>query len=156
TGGGVIAGFVAFGDSPGTAPGIELLHLAAFIGVGVAAWSLAPAQTRLAGSGEPAAPGAVDAEVGTGGDVGAGVKPAPGVAGARRRGGRSASRRARAASRVLPAARRSERRRPVHVAPARTGPGSASACPVARCRGRRAGAAGGARGRSSARTRRGC
>jgi len=80
TGGGVIAGFVAFGDSLGTAPGIELLHLAAFIGVGVAAWSLAPAQTRLAGSGEPAAPGAVDAGVETGRDVGAGVKPAPGVA----------------------------------------------------------------------------
>jgi hypothetical protein len=54
TGGGVMAGFVAFGDSLGTAPGIELLHLAAFIGVGVAAWTLAPAQTRLAESAEPA------------------------------------------------------------------------------------------------------
>ncbi len=39
-----MAGFVAFGDSLGTAPGIELLHLAAFVGVGTAAWTLAPAK----------------------------------------------------------------------------------------------------------------
>ncbi len=73
TGGGVMAGFVAFGDSLGTSPGIELLHLAAFVGVGIAAWSLAPAQTRLAGSGDAAVPvPAVDPSVG--------VKPVAGVA----------------------------------------------------------------------------
>jgi hypothetical protein len=74
TGGGVLAGFVAFGDSLGTTPGVDLLHLAAFIGVGVAAWSLAPAQTRLVESGPPGA-------VAPGGAVTGGrVQPAPGVA----------------------------------------------------------------------------
>ena len=75
TGGGVMAGFIAFGDSLGTAPGIELLHLAAFVGVGIAAWTLAPAQTRLAESAEPA--GAVSAV--SGGGPGP-VEPVPGVA----------------------------------------------------------------------------
>jgi hypothetical protein len=51
TTGGVLAGFVAFGDSLGASPAIAVLHLAAFIGVGIAAWSLAPAQARLAASG---------------------------------------------------------------------------------------------------------
>ncbi len=74
TGGGVMAGFVAFGDSLGTAPGIELLHLAAFVGVGVAAWTLAPAQTRLAESTEPA--DAVTATSVSGGRV----QPVPRVA----------------------------------------------------------------------------
>jgi hypothetical protein len=73
-GGGVMAGFVAFGDSLGTAPGIELLHLTAFVGVGVAAWTLAPAQTRLAESTEP-----VDA-VGTTGVGSRRVQPVPRVA----------------------------------------------------------------------------
>jgi hypothetical protein len=73
TGGGVMAGFVAFGDSLGTAPGIELLHLAAFVGVGIAAWTLAPAQTRLAESAEPGVTGVASR-------AGADVKPMPGVA----------------------------------------------------------------------------
>ena len=55
TGGGVLAGFVAFGDSLGSSPAIGLLHLAAFVGVGVAAWSLAPAQARLVDSAGPEA-----------------------------------------------------------------------------------------------------
>jgi hypothetical protein len=42
---------VAFGDPLGATPAIDVLHLAAFIGVGIAAWILAPAQVRLA---EPA------------------------------------------------------------------------------------------------------
>lgn len=50
TGGGVLAGFLAFGDSLGATPAVGLLHLAAFVGVGVAAWRLAPAQTRLVDS----------------------------------------------------------------------------------------------------------
>jgi hypothetical protein len=61
--GGVLAGFAAFGDSLGASPAVALLHALAFIGVGVAAWSLAPAQARLAGSG-PA--GAEDSAVATG------------------------------------------------------------------------------------------
>jgi hypothetical protein len=48
--GGVLAGFAAFGDSLGASPATAVLHALAFIGVGVAAWSLAPAQARLAGS----------------------------------------------------------------------------------------------------------
>jgi hypothetical protein len=48
TGGGVLAGFIAFGDPLGASPAIDALHLAAFIGVGVATWILAPAQMRLA------------------------------------------------------------------------------------------------------------
>ena len=60
TGGGVLAGFVAFGDPLGATPAIDVLHLAAFIGVGIAAWILAPAQVRLAEPAEatrsPAAP----------------------------------------------------------------------------------------------------
>ena len=71
TGGGVMAGFIAFGDSLGTTPAVDLLHLAAFIGVGVAAWTLAPAQTRLADSG--------DGPAMTGDDAGA-VEPVPGIA----------------------------------------------------------------------------
>ena len=46
--GGVLAGFIAFGDSLGARPAIAAVHACAFIGVGVAAWSLAPAQARLA------------------------------------------------------------------------------------------------------------
>ncbi|HEX3295128.1 MAG TPA: hypothetical protein VHR38_15470 [Solirubrobacterales bacterium] len=42
---------MAFGDPLGATPAIDVLHLAAFIGVGIAAWILAPAQVRLA---EPA------------------------------------------------------------------------------------------------------
>jgi hypothetical protein len=49
--GGVLAGFAAFGDSLGASPGMAAIHALAFIGVGVAAWSLAPAQARLAESG---------------------------------------------------------------------------------------------------------
>jgi hypothetical protein len=48
TGGGVLAGFVAFGDPLGATPAIDALHLAAFIGVGIAVWILAPTQARLA------------------------------------------------------------------------------------------------------------
>jgi multidrug transporter EmrE-like cation transporter len=75
TGGGVMAGFVAFGDSLGTAPGIQLLHVAAFIGVGIAAWTLAPAQTRLAESAEP-----VEPVGGVNGRAHGRVQPVPGVA----------------------------------------------------------------------------
>jgi hypothetical protein len=71
TGGGVLAGFVAFGDSLGSTPAVALLHLAAFIGVGVAAWRLAPAQTRLVESGADVMPGDPAA---------AGIEPAPRVA----------------------------------------------------------------------------
>ena len=63
TGGGVMAGFIAFGDSLGRRPAIELLPPGRFVGVGIAAWSLAPAQTRLAGQ-RPA--GAVSAVSGGG------------------------------------------------------------------------------------------
>jgi hypothetical protein len=56
TGGGVLAGFVAFGDPLGATPAIDVLHLAAFVGVGVAGWILAPAQARVAESVETAAP----------------------------------------------------------------------------------------------------
>jgi multidrug transporter EmrE-like cation transporter len=73
TTGGVMAGFVAFGDSLGATPAIGALHLAAFIGVGIAAWSLAPAQARLAASTPPDVAGA-----GTAGGVG--VEPAPRIA----------------------------------------------------------------------------
>ena len=48
TGGGVLAGFIAFGDPLGATPATDVLHLAAFIGVGAATWILAPAQMRLA------------------------------------------------------------------------------------------------------------
>jgi hypothetical protein len=48
TGAGVLAGFIAFGDPLGVSPFIDIAHLAAFAGVGVAAWILAPAQVRLA------------------------------------------------------------------------------------------------------------
>ena len=48
--GGVLAGFIAFGDSLGASPAMAAVHACAFIGVGVAAWSLAPAQARVAGS----------------------------------------------------------------------------------------------------------
>jgi hypothetical protein len=48
TGGGVLAGFIAFGDPLGASPLLDILHLGAFAGVGVAAWILAPAQVRLA------------------------------------------------------------------------------------------------------------
>jgi hypothetical protein len=48
TGGGVLAGFIAFGDPLGASPFLDVVHLAAFAGVGVAAWILAPAQVRLA------------------------------------------------------------------------------------------------------------
>jgi hypothetical protein len=62
SGGGVLAGFIAFGDPLGGTPAIDILHLAAFAGVGVAAWILAPAQVRLAESvaepGPAPAPGA--------------------------------------------------------------------------------------------------
>jgi hypothetical protein len=75
TGGGVLAGFVAFGDSLGASPGIELIHLAAFLGVGIAALTLAPAQTRLVDSAEPAS-----ALSGTTGAGSGRVEPAPGVA----------------------------------------------------------------------------
>jgi hypothetical protein len=43
----IVAGFVAFGDSIGPGPALATLHLAAFIAVGLAAWSLAPARQRL-------------------------------------------------------------------------------------------------------------
>ena len=55
TTGGVLAGFVAFGDSLGASPAIACLHLVAFLAVGIAAWSLAPAQARLAASAPTAA-----------------------------------------------------------------------------------------------------
>ena len=61
TGGGVLAGFVAFGDPLGATPAIDLLHLAAFVGVGVAAWFLAPAQARVAESAEPPTADSADA-----------------------------------------------------------------------------------------------
>jgi hypothetical protein len=48
TGGGILAGFVAFGDPLGATPAIDVLHLAAFVGVGIAVWILAPTQARLA------------------------------------------------------------------------------------------------------------
>ena len=48
TGGGVLAGFIAFGDPLGASSFLDIVHLAAFAGVGVAAWILAPAQVRLA------------------------------------------------------------------------------------------------------------
>lgn len=51
-GGGVLAGFVAFGDPLGGTPATDLLHLAGFVGVGVAAWVLAPTQVRIAESAE--------------------------------------------------------------------------------------------------------
>lgn len=56
TGGGVLAGFIAFGDPLGATPALDVLHLAAFIGVGVAAWILAPAQARVAERVEVAQP----------------------------------------------------------------------------------------------------
>ena len=52
TGGGVLAGFVAFGDPLGATPAIDVLHLMAFIGVGVATWVLAPARARVAEAAE--------------------------------------------------------------------------------------------------------
>lgn len=62
-GGGVLAGFVAFGDPLGGTVAIDILHLAAFVGVGAAAFILAPAQVRVAESVEQAttdpAPGVV-------------------------------------------------------------------------------------------------
>jgi drug/metabolite transporter (DMT)-like permease len=51
----ILAGFVAFGDVLGASPGWAALHLAAFLAVGVAAWSLAPVQERV-GEGVPARP----------------------------------------------------------------------------------------------------
>jgi hypothetical protein len=74
TTGGVLAGFVAFGDSLGASPAIAVLHLAAFIGVGIAAWSLAPAQARLAAS---APLDVVDPGVA---GTGVAIQPASGVA----------------------------------------------------------------------------
>lgn len=59
TGGGVLAGFVAFGDPLGATPEVEALHLAAFIGVGIAVWILAPTQARLAEPLTAAAPSRV-------------------------------------------------------------------------------------------------
>jgi hypothetical protein len=73
TTGGVLAGFAAFGDSLGASPTIAVLHFAAFVGVGIAAWSLAPAQARLAAS----APLDVADAGGTG--TGLAVEPASGV-----------------------------------------------------------------------------
>lgn len=74
TGGGVLAGFVAFGDPLGATPAVALLHLAAFIGVGVAVWNLAPAQARLVSS--AGAAGMAPAGLGRGAGT---VEPPPGV-----------------------------------------------------------------------------
>lgn len=44
----ILAGFLVFGDSLGTSAPLAALHVLAFCAVGYAAWSLAPAQERLA------------------------------------------------------------------------------------------------------------
>ena len=121
TGGGVMAGFIAFGDSLGTAPGIELLHLAAFVGVGIAAWT---PRAR------PDPPGRVS-RTGGRGECGERRRTWTRRASARRSEGRRASGRARAASRVLPGAPRCGQRPPGALVPARTPAGCGSAGPDA-------------------------
>jgi uncharacterized membrane protein len=48
----VLGGLIVFGDPLGRQPAVIVLHLAAFVGVGVAAWLLAPAQAAVATGGE--------------------------------------------------------------------------------------------------------
>jgi drug/metabolite transporter (DMT)-like permease len=48
----VLGGLIVFGDPLGRHPAVIILHLAAFVGVGVAAWLLAPAQAAVATGGE--------------------------------------------------------------------------------------------------------
>jgi hypothetical protein len=43
----IVAGFIAFGDSIGPGAPLTALHAAAFVAVGIAAWSLAPVQQRV-------------------------------------------------------------------------------------------------------------
>jgi hypothetical protein len=48
----VLGGLIVFGDPLGRHPAVIVLHLAAFVGVGVGAWLLAPAQAAVATGGE--------------------------------------------------------------------------------------------------------
>ncbi|HEX8958632.1 MAG TPA: hypothetical protein VF770_02295, partial [Solirubrobacterales bacterium] len=60
----ILAGFLVFGDSLGSSVSIAALHVLAFCAVGYAAWSLAPAQERLAlADGAPEAQGRAPAPV---------------------------------------------------------------------------------------------
>ena len=43
----VLGGLIVFGDPLGRRPAVIVLHLAAFVGVGIAAWLLAPAQAAV-------------------------------------------------------------------------------------------------------------